>query len=379
MYDTVSTFYLLDTLETTVGHHTIGEASSMKTKTTGTCEALLALLIGSMLMAGSGTAPAQPQRAGPPPELTIAVPITDSVFALPYIAEVNGYFKDAGVKVNFVNAAGANVLNLVAAGQADVTFFGTALSFSMVAQGKPTSVIYNFSGGGLGGMVMANKPYKDLTELGGKRIGTVGVNGSSYGYAQSYSQYSQKNGAAKFEIVPFNDPTTLVNSLKSGQIDAGVGPEGWFAAAAKDGGLHIVVDTKNPNQRAKFVGGYFAENSMFGMTDSLKAKRSAVVRYLRGIDKARSWIGSHSPEEIAALLVQKAGPFKSVALDAQVTSAKYTYHFWTPVRGRISKEMWNASLPRFALWNLQGVDVSRPEFAYEQRVDMSYLDEAVKQ
>lgn len=336
---------------------------------------LFPLLVSSMLAVAGPAAQAQTS----PPEITIAIPITDSVFALPYIAEANGYFKDAGVKVNFIDAAGANVLNLIASGQADITFFGTALSFSMVTQGKPTKVIYNFSGGGLGGMLVANKPYKDPTELGGKRIGTVGVNGSAYGYAQLYSQYTQKNGGAKYEIVSFNDPITLANSVKSGQVEAGVGPEGWFAAGLKDGGFHIVVDTKSADQRTKYVGGYFAENSMFGLAETLNAKRPAVVRYLKGIDKALAWIRSHSPQEIADLLVQKAGPFKSVPVATQVVSATYTSNFWSPERGRISSDMWANSLPRFGLWNLQNVDVTKPDFAYAQIVDMSYLDEALKQ
>ena len=348
-------------------------------KIAGMRKILLAFLISFMLVGAPDGAGAQAQPTlAPMPELTIAMAVSESVFALPYVAEANGYFKDAGVKVNFLNNVGMNVLNFIASGQADVTYFGTALAFSMVARGKPTSVIYNFSGGGIGGMVLANKPYKDVMELSGKRVGTLGVNGGSYGFAQFYSQYIQKRGGTKFDIVPFADPATLVNSVKSGQVDAATSQEGLFAAAEKAGGIYVVVDTKDATQRAKYIGPYVAENSMFGATDVLQVKRDAVVRYLRGIDKALAWVRSHSPEELAALLVDKSPTFKSIPLETELVSTRYTSHFWSPERGRISEDMWNRSLPLFALWNLQGVDVTKPEFAYGQRVDMSYLDEALK-
>jgi NitT/TauT family transport system substrate-binding protein len=330
----------------------------------------------------SGTASKSGDSAGGKvAPITVAVPITDSVFAYPYVAEALGYYKKAGVDVKTLDAVtSANGLNMLVSGQADVTMQGTAGAFGPVLRGKETSVIYNFSGGGLGGdlAVASDSANKTIQDLGGKPVGTVGVNGSAYGYTQIYSDAAKKGGAKPFNTVSLADPTTLANALKSGRVAGAVGPAGWFSDGLINKDARLLVDTTDPATVQKLVGGYFAENSFFGIKDNLQKKRESVVRFLKALDMANTWVHNHSADELATLLHDKVDVFKEIPIEKGKQSADFTSHFWTPDRGRISEAMWQKSLPIYKLWNLQGVDVTSPKFAYDQRVDMSYLDQALK-
>lgn len=331
---------------------------------------LLALLASIVLV---------PPAKGQLLRLSVVESTFDSVFAYPFIAAANGYFHDAGVDVTILGGVGANSLNFVSTGRSDLAMIGTASSFLPTSQGRPMSVVYNFSGGGLGGDVVVRKEsaYSSLVELGGKRLGTIGVGGSAYGAVQLYSQYSQRHGGGAFVSVPFQDASTLAASLRSGQIEAAVGPEGWFDTGIASGAFRILVDTTKSSVRETFFGGYYAENSIFGLTDNLRAKREAVTRFLEGISRADAWVHHHTPEQIADTLASLPD-FKAVPYSAGVASARYTYYFWTPYNGMITRYIWNRSLKQFALWGLPGIDVSSAEFSYDRRVDMSYLQEAEK-
>jgi ABC-type nitrate/sulfonate/bicarbonate transport system substrate-binding protein len=326
---------------------------------------------GTTANSGAGATPKSTES------FAIALPAINAAFALPYLAKELGYFSAAGVDVAFTNGVGTNALNLVATGQVDVTMFGTGNSFPPVTQGRSTTVIYNQSGGGIAGdvAVKAGSDYKSLNDLSGQRVATLGTSGSGYGFTQLYSKYVADHGGKPFQIVPFSDATTLSTSLQAGSVQAVVGNRGQFTSGLLSGLFRLVIDMADSATRKQYVGGYYAETAVFGLTENLKKKREAVVRFLIGIDKANSWMLAHKPSEIASQLKKNDafGPTSETVLTADVTS---TVPFATPNRGQISQQLWDLSLKQYALWNIAGVDVSSADFSYSKRVDMSYLKTA---
>jgi NitT/TauT family transport system substrate-binding protein len=341
--------------------------------------ALVALSVAAAVFLAS----AQPSPAAVPEvqratvqRLTIAIPATQPDFTYPYIAQANGYFARSGVQVTFLNASGANAPTLVASGRADLTMFGTPTIFFPALQGRPTSVVYNFIGGGQGGLlaVRSGSPYRRLSDLNGKRVASLGVGGSSYGFA---NQYSAAAGGDGFNVIPLSDPATIAGSLRAGQIDAAVGPKGWFSAGLADGSFRLLIDTTIPAVSNRWVGGYEAETAIWGLTSNLRKKREAVTRFLVAIARADVWVRTHTPDEIADRL-QTLEVFKPVNSDALVDGLGFQAHFWTKYRGHVNQKLWTKSLGVFRRWKIAGLTYQGPEYSYQRRIDMSYLVQALK-
>jgi hypothetical protein len=124
------------------------------------------------------------------------------------------------------------------------------------------------------------------------------------------------------------------------------------------------------------VGPDFPEAAIFGLTDNLKNKRTAVTRFLAAVMLANNAFKSEAPSQIARQL-HGLSEFKNTdptALQAQVQDA---IPYLAPNDGRISESTWAYAVSQYALWGI-GVDPSNPVFSYANRVDMSYYDAATK-
>jgi ABC-type nitrate/sulfonate/bicarbonate transport system substrate-binding protein len=344
------------------------------------CLAVLACASGVLVLAASGASAAtktgEAKRATL--ELTVAVPLVDTPFAVVYAAQALQYYKQAGVKVN-VQFVGANTIASLVAGQADVAMFGTGQSFLPVVQGKPTTVIYNFlaNGNGASLAVRSDSPYTSVQQLSGKRIGVLGVGGSSYGFGQIYSHYVATHGGQAFTIISQPSITALVDGVVSGQLDGVVGSGSWFAGAMEQGKAKLLLDSTKSAFVKPLLIGDVAEASIFGLTDKLKAKREAVTRFLTAVVKAQRWM-SKNPAKVIAAKINPVGGFALIPLHTLIVSGLYNKHFWTPTEGVITPALWQSTLTNIATWNLPGIDVANPQFSFSQRVDMSYLAAARK-
>jgi NitT/TauT family transport system substrate-binding protein len=313
------------------------------------------------------------------PELTLGVPVTDPTFAYPYIAQVEGFFDKAGVKVNFINATGTlNSIGLLTSGRDDVMLQGPSNALVPSAQGKPANVIYVLNGGGITVpfAVLNKSSYKKPADLSGKTIGTIGATGSALAMANIASAAVKKAAGAGFNVKVFGDVATLNGALQSGQIDGAMGVEGWFDAGLQNGSYRLILDPRKLSDRNLFLKGFYPESSIIGMKDNLQNKKDAVVRFLEGIAMANEWIHSHTPADTANALRQ-VSIFQALNPDALLSATTFQYNFLTPYEGYLSKQSWQAGFPLISNANL-GLDLSKPELQYGAIVDMSYLTAALK-
>src|SRR3984957_17276334 len=157
-------------------------------------------------------------------KLTVVTPNLDPSSAITiYLADDLGYFTKYGVNVSRINGVAAGSVPLLTSGKADLIDEGATAAFPVAAQGKQISAIYNDIGGGaLGGLaVAANSKYTSVNSLSGQRVGTVGTDGTQYGFASLFSGDVKKAAGTGFTIVSFTDNTTLSYVLEAGDT-AGV-------------------------------------------------------------------------------------------------------------------------------------------------------------
>lgn len=337
----------------------------------------LLIAVGALVAACGGTpAPKAPKVE---PTLTVAVPFFTSTFAPPFIAEALGYYKQEGVNVTVEGGGGSTDLLDIATGAADLTVFGTTAAFPITAGGKPTSIVYNVAGGGLAGdvAVRSSSTAKSLMDLSGQRVGVAAASGDGWGTLQVYSQYVASHGGRAFIPVSYAQAADMAAALASGGIAAAVGPRDQFQTGLANGSFKLILNSENASVAKQFFGGYFAENAIFGLSSTIKAKSTAVVDFLAAIVKANSWLRSHSATQITTELRTLSG-FATTPASALVPSVQYAKSFLSPYNGKITAAMWGLSLKQFAGWKVEGVNLSSPNYSYRRAVNMTYLDQAAK-
>jgi ABC-type nitrate/sulfonate/bicarbonate transport system substrate-binding protein len=312
---------------------------------------------------------------GSPLELVVGMPTT-AADSLNYVAAQAGFFEDNNVNVEIQDNLGANTASLLASGQVDVIAHAAGVPIAVAVQGRQTSIIYSLTGGGQGGSVVGNPDVASLEDLRDRsdcRIGSFAAGSSAFGFAQLYAE----NLGLDCDFVPFQDAASQVGALAAKRVDAVVGAYPNFSQAVDQGQATVLVDTRDEKQAEKYVGEPYSEVVISGLTDNLKEKSDAVVRYLRGLAAAAEYIADTDPAEVAAVMKKQASLAERTVeqVESDVTTLE-AYRFKGTDEGHISEKQWDLARERIADWGIQGYSPDDEKFAYDAQVDMSYYDEA---
>ncbi len=348
--------------------------------------ALAAVCASGLALAGCGgsdepggaTTAAAGGPAGPA-SLTIAYPAFSSSHPLAYIAEHEGYFDDENLRVKILSGQGANTTTLVVSGRADLVTAGASTPLAIAAQGKQPSIVYGVAGGGTAafmvGSTKAAKTLDQLQSLDDCRLGTFSKGSSAYGFAAYYNETLDLG----CELIPFSDVPTAVAALVGGRADAVVASYGLLSPAIADGKASILIDTRLPEVRERYLRDQvFPEAIEFGIADQLEGKRDAVVRYLRALGKARTFLETRPAAEVADVLASYPQGTSSLTAD-QMSDTVEALRAYSPLGsdgGYVGPEVWQTALAAFARFGLDGYDPDAPGVQYDRLVDMSFLQEA---
>lgn len=200
---------------------------------------------------------------------------------LGFIAEYEGYFKEQNLKVNFVPfASTADGLNGLQAGKIDVgVSFGTAGPLTFISQGSDFSIIGGHLSGG--SPVYAKKEnqdqFKTIEGFRGKKVGTLRLYTGDIVFRSALSQ-AGIDWKKDIELIEFKNNSMLLEAIKSGKVDVGVGSPGTLYEA-EEGGL-VAVTWSNDLQPDHVCCRIVAK------TGDVKEKREAFKRFLKAIIKA---------------------------------------------------------------------------------------------
>lgn len=205
------------------------------------------------------------------------------------IADAKGYFREAGIKVNFINFdSGAGMIGPLGTGQLDV------------GGGAPAAGLYNALGRGISVKIVADRgidtpgyglnpflvrtdlvksgKYKKISDLKGMKIAEPGK-GSTI--AATIDKLLEKGGLKYDDVqhvyIGFSDQVT---AFRNGSIDATVSLEPWGAQEVRNGvAVRIMGNDKfYPNQQIAVVlyGGDF-------ITKRNDVAKRFMVAYVRGL------------------------------------------------------------------------------------------------
>jgi len=334
----------------------------------------LAAAIGLAGCAGTTAAPVSGQPSGDSAPLTLTVAQAASQInnAPVYLAQTLGYYEEEGLDITILDATGANTTTLVASGQADLGDLGPGGALLMTKQGRPTTIIYQQLDAGAGAYVFAKPDVQSIDEVRGQRFGTFSVGSGTYGVA---NVLSTRQGL-DFDLVPLQNSSAISAAIVSDQVAAGNGNYSDFANDVESGKLHLLIDANDAAQREKYVGDPYPAGVTFGLVDTVDKKSDAIVAFLHARNRALEWMQESTPEQVATEL-RKSAAYATIDEKALIVAIERGLEFVSPDQGRISDSTWEYALTQYAVWGLDGFDASDPMYGYEERVDMSLLDEAL--
>ncbi len=315
---------------------------------------VIVLVLFAVLLSacGGAAAPAAP-AAKEDPTLKIAVlPILD---ALPmYVADAQGYFKDAGITVEFMPVASAAERDQVMqAGQAD-GMINDLISTVLYNKDTQKIAIVRFAR-----VATSDVPQYSIVAAKDSGIATPadlkGVDiGISEGTVIAYTtdRLLQHAGLTKDDIKTTNVPKIpdRLQLLSEGKMKAANMPEPFATLAEQSGAVRVVDDRSLPD-----VG----TSEISFLSSTLKSKPETVKKFLAAIDKATADINSN-PDKWNSLLSDKK-------LIAAPLIGKYTLPKF-PAASVPSE----AQIKDVIAW-MMDKGLIKQEVPYAQLVDASYL------
>ncbi|MDO6966362.1 ABC transporter substrate-binding protein [Rhizobium alvei] len=206
-----------------------------------------------------------------------------------YIAEEQGYFKEAGIKVE-VTIGGAPTQNIaqLQAGQTDVIMSGAFDIITAVAQGLPVTAVLNTQNQGdvptTGLLVPPNGTVKAIADLKGKAVGLPGGVQSTQGLLLLRALESA--GIAREDVKIVNLPfDAMIESAERGAVDAII-PIGLFYSLAQSKGFTSV------DEAYQFIKGNPAV--IFASSKSFVAENAdAMKAFVAAMEKAYAYGNEH--------------------------------------------------------------------------------------
>lgn len=336
----------------------------------------VAALAGAALVVLVGCG-GEPDASGPggDQKITLGVGVASAVWAPAYIAKSEGFFEKHGVDVTIEDNTGSNTLNALVGGRIDVGAYGGPLPLLASLQGKQTTTLISTAAGGGAATLVGGKGITDIKQLDGKRVAVLPAGSSSYGWALFY----EKKFGVKFDLVSMQDGASIASAVASGNVDGAMGIYTVFAGAIAASKVNLILDTRDPAKRRDLLGDLATvpEGSLFALSTTARSKRKAVEGVLAAWNEARAFLIEYAetdPDRIAKILAAYPG-FSGIKVDqlsADVRSAA-TYNS-VPDNGQIDAAVWDLTLKTYATWGIAGFDATDKKLAYENSVDMSFLD-----
>ena len=279
-----------------------------------------------------------------------------------YLAETLGYAKQEGLDLT-VKTVFANSLNLVVAGEGDLSVIGVSSALVPVREGKETSIVYAISSGLGTGFMAASANVKSIADC--TRVSTSRAGSAVFSSAMAYKISS----GARFNILELDDANQIVPSVLSGGSDCAVSALAVLQPGLEKG-MQLLVDPRNPASVPANTIQNTVSSGLWGMKDNLRQKRPAVEKLMRALKRVEQYIKTATPEQVAAELIKHPDfkTFTPEAIARQVVGEKL---FWFPDGGYIRNSAWPGTLAYYK-YGLPFIDASNKLYAWDERVDMSY-------
>ncbi|MDR3302166.1 MAG: ABC transporter substrate-binding protein [Spirochaetaceae bacterium] len=197
---------------------------------------------------------------------------------LPMLAVEEGYFKDAGVDAELVSFSNtADGLAALELGKLDVgVSFGTSAPLALAVNGAKLVIIAGNQTGSHPIFTKAENAgkYKDIYGFKGKIVGSPRLYTPDVVFRGALFEAGIEPGR-DLEIIEFKRPVDVLEAVKSGKVDVGIGPNG-LVVQIREAGLATPLYTTDLFPRHPCC-------RIVTTQAAIKDKRAALVAFLKGM------------------------------------------------------------------------------------------------
>ena len=215
-------------------------------------------------------------------------------FALMYIAEKEGYFKDEGLDVTYHKfTTGRDALADALAGNSDIATVYEAPVVRQIYTGKDVSLISTLHTSSKNAALIGRRDrgILNIEDLKNKKIGVA------KGTAEEFFLYSYltSQGIRLSDVTLVNGEfTDMKTFLRDGRADAVVSTNPYFYEIKKEFPADMITI---------FQSDIYTENSVLaGNTNVIKNKKEGLTRLLRALVRAESLLKTNQEEAIKAVV-----------------------------------------------------------------------------
>jgi hypothetical protein len=289
------------------------------------------------------------------------------------IALEQGIYRQDGLDVT-LNIGTNNIASVLASGGVDLALLPINTVTNMTNQGQSTSVVWGINSATVSAALVSSSSITSVAQLQAKNPCTIASTTPGSGFSYAYAAYYKKSlGLANCKIVSYGSTSIVAGVLAAGRADAAAGTLDPYFSAIQAHKVNILIDNRSAADMSK----YNSDNTgwtgavIAGETANLKAKKAAVVSFIKAMNDTIKFMQTASAAQVAKLLVKAPGynAIPEATLSQQYTDDRV---FLNPANGWISETNWSSGLNALSGWGIPGYDPSNPNYAYDKRVDMSY-------
>ncbi|MDR3099583.1 MAG: ABC transporter substrate-binding protein [Paraburkholderia sp.] len=240
------------------------------------------------------------------------------------LASQLGYFKDEGVDVQVVSGpAGIDTSTELIAGAIEgaVGFYDHTLDLQSRGQDVLSVVVLQRAAGlaelasahSEGGRELADATAMKAAALNtkpnpaamqaarGKRLGVTGFGASTWVLTR-FLLARAGVASGDYTVVPLASDTRFAEAFERGTIDAGMVEEPTATRLLTSGAAHAVVDMRTVEDTQRWLGGPYAGACLYLRRSWMLAHQRETGQMVHALTRALRFIGTHSAEQIAAVL-----------------------------------------------------------------------------
>jgi NitT/TauT family transport system substrate-binding protein len=318
--------------------------------------------------------------------VTLSHSDNSTVYAQHMVADQMGFFKEAGLKVEFiVPGGGARVAQIIAGDQAPFAQGDSSHPVLITARGRPCQMIYSTDTRCAYANILLRKELWDqglntIEKLatmkrpdGSPRVIAATAIGSGTWVYGSYvlSQY-QANGKSVNDQVKWvggGGSSTMLGGLKSGQFDAVMAVPLWIETAKRDGYGALLYDVRSEKDWVRVFKGIIPTTVGYVLKKTLDTEPELSQDYVTAMWRAQQWIKGRDPEQIYDAIGKKF--MAAFAKDIVMSEIRYYQPMFNYEMTITHQDFENSKRVLIPL-------VTDKDYTYEALVDMRFIEKARK-
>jgi NitT/TauT family transport system substrate-binding protein len=338
---------------------------------------IIAVIVIVAVIAGAAYYYISAPRPTPTPLRTVKVAATATglVFAPLFVGDELGYFKEEGLKIQYVWTGSVVITTqAILSGDADFAIGHGALEVpKLIAEGQRLTMIMGVTTKETAIWLVQERlkdKVKTPSDMKGLSVGVTKPGGGVWALAV----IALNKHGLKAEDVTWvslgGDPLPVVNAFEGKQVDSIIMPEHIISLAeARAGGFELIDFTK-PADSLMYMGSENLVSTVIYTRPSLVvAEPELCKKFLRAMLKSLNYMNTHTAEEIAGVLAPR---YEGIDKAILVKVFERYRNVWSK-DGVITKEAYEASLKAF-----YSVGLVKTLVPYSDAVDLKLLNEVLK-